>query len=117
MIGLVFWNDNVFDPSSAYALEYFYLPVNKLVVGRVNGVLQYNWAYIDNQLNDIASRGHQAIFRPRYGIINLVLTHINFFKNIITISQQLSRLSSKTYLVIKAKCIMALSLWIGEVLT
>uniref|UniRef100_A0A914DXP6 DUF4832 domain-containing protein n=1 Tax=Acrobeloides nanus TaxID=290746 RepID=A0A914DXP6_9BILA len=66
MIGLVFWNDNVFDPSSAYALEYFYLPVNKLVVGRVNEVLQYNWAYIDNQLNDIASRGHQAIFRLRY---------------------------------------------------
>uniref|UniRef100_A0A914CJ06 Uncharacterized protein n=1 Tax=Acrobeloides nanus TaxID=290746 RepID=A0A914CJ06_9BILA len=66
MLGLVFWDDNYFTPYTAYSLEYLYLPVNNLVIGRINGTLQYNWTYLENRLNNIANRGHQAIFRPYY---------------------------------------------------
>ena len=42
-----------------YSMEWFYLPVNAVVKGDGN----YDWSAFDAQLNAIASRGHQAVFR------------------------------------------------------
>ncbi|WP_285245570.1 hypothetical protein [Pseudarthrobacter sp. fls2-241-R2A-127] len=40
-------------------MEWFYIPVNAVVTGAGT----YNWSALDSQLNAIASRGHQAVFR------------------------------------------------------
>uniref|UniRef100_A0A914EDC2 DUF4832 domain-containing protein n=1 Tax=Acrobeloides nanus TaxID=290746 RepID=A0A914EDC2_9BILA len=87
MIGLVFWDDvpeyyGSSFPYTALSMEYFYLPVNKLVVGRINGVIQYNWTFIENKLTRIASRGHQAIFRPYYEYPGLPTAVPAFLKSI-----------------------------------
>uniref|UniRef100_A0A914CW92 DUF4832 domain-containing protein n=1 Tax=Acrobeloides nanus TaxID=290746 RepID=A0A914CW92_9BILA len=80
-IGLVFWpytdwtnalNGTNDDPYTAYSLEFFYVPIDQIVVGRVNGTLQYDWSYIEDNVNWIASHGHQAIFRPRYDALGFV---------------------------------------------
>jgi hypothetical protein len=42
-----------------YSMEWFYIPVNAVVTGAGT----YNWTALDSQLNAIASRGHQAVFR------------------------------------------------------
>ncbi|WP_457945975.1 DUF4832 domain-containing protein [Pseudarthrobacter sp. alpha12b] len=42
-----------------YSMEWFYIPVNAVVTGAGT----YNWSALDSQLNSIASRGHQAVFR------------------------------------------------------
>jgi hypothetical protein len=42
-----------------HAMEWFYLPVNSVVVGPGT----YDWSRLEAQLNQIASRGHQAAFR------------------------------------------------------
>ncbi|UUL77434.1 hypothetical protein NG819_08220 [Pseudarthrobacter sp. Fe7] len=42
-----------------YSMEWFYIPVNAVVTGAGT----YNWSALDAQLNSIASRGHQAVFR------------------------------------------------------
>lgn len=42
-----------------HSMEWFYLPVNSVVVG--DGT--YDWSRLETQLNSIASRGHQAAFR------------------------------------------------------
>lgn len=42
-----------------YSMEWFYLPVNAVVKGQG----QYDWTALDSQLNAIAGRGHQAVFR------------------------------------------------------
>lgn len=40
-------------------MEWFYLPVNAIVKGEK----QYDWTALDAQLNAIAARGHQSVFR------------------------------------------------------
>ncbi|MDQ0848752.1 hypothetical protein QFZ65_000690 [Arthrobacter sp. B3I9] len=42
-----------------YSMEWFYVPVNSVVVG----ARTYNWSSFESQLNAIAARGHQAVFR------------------------------------------------------
>lgn len=42
-----------------YSLEFSYLPLSKLVVGEGN----YDWKPLEKLLDDIAGRGHQAVFR------------------------------------------------------
>lgn len=42
-----------------HSLEFNYLPFSALVVGEN----QYDWQPLEKMLNDIASRGHQAVFR------------------------------------------------------
>ncbi len=61
MTGIVFWRgDNT--NTDAISLEYSYMLFDQVV--QDSGV--YNWSVVDNYLDDIASRGHQAIFRFRY---------------------------------------------------
>lgn len=45
--------------SMPHSMEWFYLPVNAVVEGPGT----YNWTQLETQLNTIAGRGHQAVFR------------------------------------------------------
>lgn len=42
-----------------HSMEWFYFPVNAVVVGPQT----YDWSSFETQLNEIAARGHQAVFR------------------------------------------------------
>jgi hypothetical protein len=68
MTGLVLWrgHDQMDKYSSAIALEFAYCLPCKVVVGKKDGVLQYDWSYLEEILNDIALRNHQAVIRFRY---------------------------------------------------
>lgn len=70
MTGLVFWPDAAADRHQQYgnsiSLEFQYCLPCKVVTGKQNGQIQYNWSWLDNILEDIASRGHQAVLRFRY---------------------------------------------------
>ncbi|NUT69579.1 DUF4832 domain-containing protein [Pseudarthrobacter sp. C4D7] len=45
--------------SLPYSMEWFYLPVNAVATGPGT----YDWSALEAQLNAIAARGHQAVFR------------------------------------------------------
>lgn len=68
--GLVLWPDNAADRHNTYGsaiqLEFQYCLPCKVVTGKQNGQVQYNWTWLENILNDVASRGHQAVLRFRY---------------------------------------------------
>ena len=68
--GLVLWSDNARGRHSTYgksiALEYAYCLPCKVVKGKKDGKIQYNWSSFDSWLNDVASRNHQAVVRFRY---------------------------------------------------
>lgn len=71
MTGLVLWTDNAADRFSAYgashSLEYSYVAPCKVVTGcAADGTIQYDWTYLENLLNDIKSRNHQAVLRFFY---------------------------------------------------
>ncbi|QDT06982.1 hypothetical protein K227x_54060 [Rubripirellula lacrimiformis] len=57
--GIVLWNDNDKATSDAIQLEYRYVRYNDIV--GADG--SYRWAEVDNLLDQIASRQHQAILR------------------------------------------------------
>jgi hypothetical protein len=42
-----------------YSMEWFYLPLRDVMTGP----RQFDWAALERQLDDIAARGHQAVFR------------------------------------------------------
>lgn len=64
MTGIVLWNTSSYlaEASDAISLEYSYMHFNDVI----NDSGTYNWDKVESKLNDIASRGHQAIFRFRY---------------------------------------------------
>ena len=68
--GLVLWSDNARGRHSAYgesiALEYAYCLPCKVVKGKKDGKIQYDWSSFDSWLEDVASRNHQAVVRFRY---------------------------------------------------
>ncbi len=68
--GLVLWSDNARGRNSTYgqsiALEYAYCLPCKVVKGKKDGIIQYDWSSFDNWLKDVASRNHQAVVRFRY---------------------------------------------------
>ena len=68
--GLVLWSDNARSRNSKYgesiALEYAYCLPCKVVKGKTDGKLQYDWSSFDSWLNDVKSRNHQAVVRFRY---------------------------------------------------
>lgn len=59
--GIVLWADNEYSDTyrDAIQLEYSYMKYSDIV--KQKGV--YDWTVMENTLNDIASRGHQAIIR------------------------------------------------------
>ena len=60
MTGIVFWQGQN-TSTDAISLEFSYMLYNDVV--KKKGV--YDWTIVEKKLNDIASRGHQAIFRFR----------------------------------------------------
>lgn len=68
--GIVFWCDNAADHpeiQESIALEFSYFTPSTLVPGvNPDGTPHFNWAPLDALLDDVASRGHQAIVRFRY---------------------------------------------------
>jgi len=63
MTGIVFWQGQYTDVAAeATSLEFSYMLFNDVV--DENAV--YNWDAVEEKLDDIASRKHQAIFRFRY---------------------------------------------------
>ena len=68
MTGLVLWSghDQMDKYASVITLEFAYCLPCKVVTGKKDGKIQYNWSYLENILNDIASRNHQGVIRFRY---------------------------------------------------
>ncbi len=70
MTGLVFFSSRAKDLDSDYrnaiSLEFAYCLPCKVVKEKKDGRIQYDWTEMENILNDIASRHHQAVIRVRY---------------------------------------------------
>ncbi|MBR3520855.1 MAG: hypothetical protein IKN77_12190 [Paludibacteraceae bacterium] len=71
MTGLVLWPEEAAKRYSTYgeshALEYSYVAPCKVVVGCAeDSSIIYDWSYMDNLLDDIKSRNHQAVIRFFY---------------------------------------------------
>jgi hypothetical protein len=60
--GIVLWSDNENNRTDAIQLEYSYMSYDAVV--QDSGV--YDWSSVDNLLDDVASRRHQAILRFRF---------------------------------------------------
>lgn len=68
MTGLVLWPDQEFmeQYQNTISMEFQYCLPCRVVMGKVDGAIVYDWTYLENILNDMQSRGHQAILRFRY---------------------------------------------------
>lgn len=68
MTGLVMCSDH--ERMSQYqhtiSMEFHYCLPCRVIKGKVNGQIDYDWTYMEVILNNISSRGHQAIIRFRY---------------------------------------------------
>jgi len=62
MTGIVYWTSSSHNTSAAISLEFCYMLFNSIV--QDSG--QYDWEPVEEKLEAIAARGHQAIFRFRY---------------------------------------------------
>lgn len=62
MTGIVFWHSSGNVDTDAISLEFSYMLFNEVVTD--SGV--YDWSPVEEKLDAIASRNHQAIFRFRY---------------------------------------------------
>jgi len=62
MTGIVLWTTSSHKNTDAISLEYSYMLFNEVV--DENG--DYDWQAVEDKLDDVTSRNHQAIFRFRY---------------------------------------------------
>lgn len=68
MKGIVFWPDQAKskeDYLGAISLEFSYCLPCAVVTGKAGDKLNYDWSSFEKMLDDVASRGHQAIVRFR----------------------------------------------------
>lgn len=65
MTGIVVWDGNPNADSGAHTLEYSYMLYEDIVTEK--GV--YDWTAVENKLDAIASRNHQAILRFRFAYV------------------------------------------------
>ena len=68
MKGIVFWPDQAKsqkDLQGAISLEFSYCLPCAVVTGERGGTISYDWSSFEKMLDDIKSRGHQAIVRFR----------------------------------------------------
>ena len=67
MTGMVLWNDVAAREDathgSCFALEFSYIQPCRVVTGKKDGVLQYDWTFLEDKLSQAAARGHQMILR------------------------------------------------------
>ena len=62
MTGIAYWTDSPKRSSGAIALEFSYMLYNDVCKGKDD----YDWTPVDELLESVAARGHQAILRFRY---------------------------------------------------
>jgi hypothetical protein len=62
MTGIVFWTTSPNNETDAISLEYSYMLFNEIVTDSGD----YNWDKVEQKLDAVAGRMHQAIFRFRY---------------------------------------------------
>ncbi len=62
MTGIVVWGENPYVSSGAHTLEFSYMLFDDIVSEK--GI--YDWTVVEDKLNAIAARNHQAILRFRY---------------------------------------------------
>ena len=62
MTGIVLWSDNSKNRSDNIQLEFAYMLYNDVCKKKD----EYDWSPVENLLNAVASRGHQAVIRFRY---------------------------------------------------
>ena len=67
MTGLVLWSEQAAKHHATHggciALEFAYVQPCKVVTGKQDGQVQYDWSYLEEQLAAAASRGHQMVLR------------------------------------------------------
>jgi hypothetical protein len=78
MTGIVAWDNNPNANSGAHALEFSYMLYEDIVSEK--GV--YDWTIVENKLNDIASRNHQAILRFRYAYVGKLTSVPKYIKDL-----------------------------------
>lgn len=62
MTGIVFWTTNSQVATDAISLEYSYMSYADIIVSEDN----YDWSVMEELLNEVSSRNHQAILRFRF---------------------------------------------------
>jgi len=62
MTGIVYWTDNEQNQTDTIQLEHSYMPYDQVIKRKG----QYDWSSVDSLLNEVASRGHQAILRYHF---------------------------------------------------
>jgi len=77
MTGIVVWEGNPNISSGAHTLEFSYMLFDDIVSEK--GV--YDWTVVENKLNAIASRNHQAILRFRYAYVGKITTVPKYIKD------------------------------------
>lgn len=65
MTGIVIWDGNSVASDDGHSLEYSYMLYDEIVSQK--GI--YDWSAVEEKLNDISSRSHQAILRFRFSYV------------------------------------------------
>ena len=78
MKGIVFWPDQAKDQKDlqkSISLEFSYCLPCAVVKGKTDDKIDYDWSSFEKMLDDIASRGHQAIVRFRIEYPSATITN------------------------------------------
>jgi len=78
MTGIVVWDGNTNVESGAHTLEYSYMLFDAIVSEK--GV--YDWTVVEDKLNAIAARNHQAILRFRYTYVGQLTSVPKYIKEL-----------------------------------
>lgn len=76
MTGIVLWTDNSSTNTDAIQLEYSYMLYNSVV----KQMDVYDWTVVENLLNDVAGRKHQAVLRFRYVYVGMQTAVPDYFR-------------------------------------
>ena len=76
MTGIVLWMDNSNVNTDDIQLEYSYMRYNEVCKGKN----KYDWSALENKLNAVASRGHQAVVRFYYTYVGQKCTVPDYIK-------------------------------------
>ena len=78
MTGIVFWPGNKDITTDAISLEYSYMDFSQIVTTKS----VYDWTVVDNLLDEMASRNHQAVLRFRYSYPGKTTTVPQYIKDL-----------------------------------
>ncbi|MCB0497088.1 MAG: T9SS type A sorting domain-containing protein [Cyclobacteriaceae bacterium] len=78
MTGMVFWPGNNDIETDAIALEFSYMDFSQIVLAQS----EYDWTVVDNLLDEMASRNHQAVLRFRFTYVGKTTTVPQYIKDL-----------------------------------